>query len=272
MIPIENQSVMNIHKIVIILILPLFFAFGCKSKKEGTAGGKLKKRSSKYIFDKVDKYHLDATWFSAKSNVKIVQNNKTTRAIATIRMKEDSVIWMSAKKFGFEGGRVLITTDSFFLINRLEKSYMAEPFSYVRNITGLSSTGDNLSDFRNLYDLILGNLILKEEGKYDVEIKSPHYRMEKEIDGLDAEYIVNGSNFTLAKMKFSQSTQNKTAICTFDEYKSMANNKLFSYIRNFNLYSRETGQLDVELEFSKVKLDVPVSIQFSIPKHYEKAG
>lgn len=262
---------MNIHKIIVILIVPLFFALGCKSKKEGAAGSKLKKRSSKYIFDKVDKYHLDATWFSAKSNVKIVQNNKTIRAIATIRMKEDSVIWMSAKKFGFEGGRILVTTDSFFMINRLEKSYVAEPFSYIRNMTGLSSTGDNLSDFRNLYDLILGNVILKTEGKYDVDTKVPHYHMKKEVDGLASEYVIRGNDFTLSKMKFSQSMQNKTAICTFEGYKSMANNKLFSYIRKLNLYARETGQLDVEMEFSKVKFDEPVGIQFSIPKHYEKA-
>ena len=262
---------MNIRKYIVILILPLFFGLGCKSKHEGTAGSKLKKRSSKYIFGKVDKYHLDATWFSAKSNVKIVQNNKTIRAVATIRMKEDSVIWMSAKKFGFEGGRILITRDSFFMINRLEKSYIAEPFSYIRNMTGLSSTGDNLSDFRNLYDLILGNVILKTEEKYDVEIKVPHYHMKKEADGLASEYVISGNNFTLAKMKFSQSTQNKTAVCTFEGYKSMANDKLFSYIRNLNLYSRETGQLDLEMEFSKVKFDEPVGIQFSIPKHYEKA-
>lgn len=262
---------MNIHKIVIILILPLFFALGCKSKQEGTVGGKLKKRSSKYIFGKVDKYHMDATWFSAKSNVKVVQNNKATRVTATIRMKEDSVIWMSAKKFGFEGGRILITTDSFFMINRLEKSYLAEPFSYIRNMTGLSSTGSNLSDFRNLYDLILGNVILKAEEKYDVGIKPPHYRMKKESDGLAAEYVVNGNNFTLAEMNFSQIKQNKKAVCSFEGYKSATNNKLFSYIRNMNLYSPDTGQLNVEMEFSKVKFDEPVGIQFSIPKHYEKA-
>lgn len=259
---------MKMNKLILILILPLFFALGCKGKKDGTSGGKLKKRSSKYLFEKLDKYHLDASWFSAKANVKLVQNNKTTRATAYIRMREDSVIWMTAKKFGVEGGRVLITTDSFFMFNRLEKSYMAKPFSYVRDMTGLSTTGDNLSDFRNLYDLILGNLILKEEGKYDVKIDAPYYEMIKNGEEFTSEYIVNGNNYTLSEMKLSQGLSNKTAICSFEEYKSLTNNKLFSYIRKLNLYSNETGQLNLDLDLSKVKLDEPISIRFSIPKNY----
>lgn len=262
---------MKYWNIILLLAILLFFGVGCKSKNKGQNNTDLKKKSSKYIFEKTDKYHLDAEWFSAKSSVKLIQNNQTTKATAYIRMREDSVIWASVKKLGFEGGRILITPDSVFLINRLDKNYIAKPFSYIRNMTGLSSTGNNLSDFRNLYDLVLGNVVLKSEGKYDVKTQDSKYILSKEEDFSHSEYWVNGNNFTLNKMKISQTDENREAICTFMNYKSLTNNNIFSYIRNLNLYSVESGKLNIELNFSKVSIDDPVSIRFSIPKSYEEA-
>lgn len=262
---------MNYSKISILCLFSLLMVFGCKSKRSGENAVKLKKRSSKFIFDKLNKYHLDAEWFDARASIKITQNNRKDKATAYIRMREDSVIWVSVKKLGFEGGRLFVTPDSVFMINRLDKTYISEPFDYIRNMTGLSSTGDNLSDFRNLQDLILGNVILRMDGKYDVHIKDATYELDKSDESTSSMYHVNGKNFTLNKMEIAQLDSNRKASCVYSDYKSLASKQIFSYIRNLNLYSTESGKIELELDFSKVKLNEPVSTRFSIPKKYERS-
>ena len=262
---------MKVNNIVIFLLLPLLLVFGCKAKPDANGNIKLKKKSSKYLFEKMDKYHLDAEWFDAKAGVKFTQNNNTVKGTGYIKMRKDSVIWIAVKKLGVEGGRVLITPDSFFMINRLEKYYMAKPMSYVRNLAGLASTGNNLSDFRNLYDLLLGNVVMNFDEKYDVKMKTPNYILRQEKEGVLSEYWTNGNNFTLGKMKLLQKEGNKSAICTFEDYKSLTSSQIFSYIRTLNLSSEETGILNLELDFSKIKIDEPTNIYFSIPSRYEEA-
>ncbi len=260
-----------ISRYMLLLLLPMFLVLGCKSKRDGAEGTKLKKKSSKYIFDKLDKYHLDADWFSGKSSIKFTQNDKTIKATAYIRMKEDSVIWAVVKKLGIEGGRLLVTTDSVFLINRLEKTYIAEPFSYVRDMVGLASSGDDLEDFRNLYDLILGNVVMRMNGKYNVSIEDNHYQLNQSDEILNSTYHVNGKNYTLEHMNLSQEQGTRTASCNYGDYKSLTGNRVFSYLRELNVQSDETGDLSVVLQFSKIKLDEPVSTKFSIPQNYERA-
>ena len=38
-----------------------------------------------------------------------------------VRMREDSAFWFSLRKFGFEGARGLVTADSVFVLNRLQR-------------------------------------------------------------------------------------------------------------------------------------------------------
>lgn len=263
--------IMKVNDIAIFLLLPIFLILGCKSKPDANGNIKLKKRSSKYLFEKIDKYHLDAEWFNAKASVKFTQNNSTIKGTGYVKMREDSVIWMSVKKFGVEGGRVLITPDSFFMIHRLEKYYMAKPLSYARDMAGLSSTGDNLSDFRNLYDLILGNVVMKFDGKYEVTPRAPNYILSQEENGIVSEYWADGKNYTLGKLKLLEKEGSKSAICTFEGYKPLVDSQIFSYIRNMNLSSKETGALNLELNFSKIKINEPTNIHFSIPSRYEEA-
>lgn len=255
---------------IIFIVLILMLGIGCKSKKNGQTQIKMKKRSSKYLIDKLDKYQLDAEWFSGKGNVKITEKGKSNSAKIYIRMRKDSVIWAAVKKLGFEAGRAMVTTDSIFLMNRLNKTYYAKPISYMRDMLGLSSSGDNLTDFRLLYDLMLGNPVYMKDGKYDVEMFEAQYELSKETDGLETKYWLNGFNFLLKKMTFQQTGESRVASCTFEDYKSIEEDQLFSYIRKLNLYSSETGELKVDLNYKSVTFNKPVSIKFDIPDRYEK--
>ena len=48
-------------------------------------------------------------------------------------LKKDSIIWISLKyPLGLEILRVMLTPDSVYLMNRLEKTYFVRPFTHIK--------------------------------------------------------------------------------------------------------------------------------------------
>ena len=64
--------------------------------------------------------------FQAKTNVEVFFQGNNQEVKSQIRWVRDSVIWMNFSLFGIEGARLLINRDSFFLLDRINKKYMAE--------------------------------------------------------------------------------------------------------------------------------------------------
>ena len=75
----------------------------------------------------------DYEWMSAKMSGELKVESGELPFTGVLRMQRDSVIWISAASlFGMEAVRTLITNDSIVVINRLDKTYLAEPVETFR--------------------------------------------------------------------------------------------------------------------------------------------
>ena len=74
----------------------------------------------------------DYQWMSAKMNGELETGKGSYDFSGSIRMRRDSVVWMSVSAFmGMESVRALITQDSVVVVNRMNDSYLAEPLAAV---------------------------------------------------------------------------------------------------------------------------------------------
>ena len=74
----------------------------------------------------------DFEWMTAKMSGELKTENGELPISGTLRMRRDSAIWISASGLmGMEAGRVLVTQDSVIVVNRLDKTYLAEPLAEV---------------------------------------------------------------------------------------------------------------------------------------------
>ncbi len=108
------------------------------------------------VYQAVEKNKLtDFQTFSAKIKVDFEgSNGKKNDFNAFIRLRKDSVIWVSINALlGIEAFRVLITPDSVKVINKLDKVVQLRSVNYLKEITKLPFT------FKELQDLLLGNPI-----------------------------------------------------------------------------------------------------------------
>ena len=100
--------------------------------------------------------HADYQWMSAKFDGNVETANGEMSFSGNLRMRRDSVIWLSASAFlGMESVRTLITQDSMVLINRLNQTYLNEPLTTAAEKLRLPTTlqesqsllsGDGASD------------------------------------------------------------------------------------------------------------------------------
>ena len=73
---------------------------------------------------------LDFKYLSTRSKVNFDDGKQRIAANANIRIRKDSLIWFSITPgFGIEAARGLVTRDSIFLINKLQREYHAYSFA-----------------------------------------------------------------------------------------------------------------------------------------------
>ena len=99
----------------------LFVLASCGRKTVSTSGIP--------VADELAIRNLDFDYLTSSSKIRYRNDGDNVSATANIRVKKDSIIWISVTPgFGIEAARGLITRDSVSFINRLDKEYSTYSF------------------------------------------------------------------------------------------------------------------------------------------------
>ena len=66
---------------------------------------------------------IDFDYFHGKARVNFRDDKKEREVKATIRVRKDSVIWMTFSVVGVQGGKALINKDSIVIVSTIDKEY-----------------------------------------------------------------------------------------------------------------------------------------------------
>ncbi len=189
-------------------------------------------------------------------------------ASANIIWIRDSIIWMNAKKFGLEALRVLVTKDSVFVLNRLEKSYQADGLETLRRQFALPE-GDV---FQLLQNTLLGlPAIPFKSGDTKSDINQELHRLVTNMGVFSGEYRIEEGSFLLKGETFVKKADNTTVRLDFDRHQKVPQmTGMFSLHRRVNAVSPEQGRMGVDIEMDDVQVNTKPSYKFEIPDHYSK--
>jgi hypothetical protein len=216
-------------------------------------------------FKGIQSHHIDFKTFSAKIDVDYTDAEaKKYNVNAHIRMKKDSVIWISITGlFGFEGVRAYITPDSVKLINKQDKIYTARSVEYLQDVTALPL------DLPSLQDLLLGNPVF-----LDSSTIVSYTQTDNVITLLSlGDFFKN--LFTIDKAgKFTQSSKlddqdelrNRTCFLSYSDYE---NKKGVNFSTKRRITVTEAKKLDIKLDFKQYEFNETLSFPFSVPKNYK---
>lgn len=200
------------------------------------------------------------TWFSASGTGKIDWDGQRLSAKLDVRIRRDSVIWAQISKLGFEVGRMLITPDSAFFINRLERSYSrygTKDFLKKYNLP---------ADFKMFSKVFTGGAYIPPSVSSSM-IESDGALLLKGSGGISARHWID----TQHKLMRSQVTDagNRKWDATYQNYQAVNTGQNFPFDRGNSLQIDGVTNL-FDLTYTSILIDIPQSLPFSIPSHYEK--
>ncbi|HEX8461556.1 MAG TPA: DUF4292 domain-containing protein [Segetibacter sp.] len=219
----------------------------------------------KDVYKKLIAGKVNFNTFSAKIKVGLSSKEGKDEATAYIRIKKDTVIWISVRgPLGIEGLRVLVTADSVVLINALEKTVQFRTIDYLQDMTGMPL------DFTALQDLIVGNPVFLDSNIISYKIND-----NKELEVLARNNLFrnisrfDNSNVRMLHSRLDDVNTIQSLSCEIDlsDYDN-ANGMLFSKKRSLSVI--EKSKLDIDVEFKDYTFNQPVTFPFNIPKNYKR--
>lgn len=246
-------------------LLPYFFlltlfAMGCGTRNTSTTGGASTSTSSRAAASKVvrnvEKNAFKTQYLEGSARIKLESEKLNIGGTATIRLERDKAIWVSVKKFGFEGARALIRPDSFFLYNRLSGDNLAEPLSYVERKYNVPARFDLLQE------IILGNAVFLTR---DLEVATQDGLFE--LAGSDSKYttnyLVEDGSYHVKRMRLTENGTDRVVEIVNSDFKPVAGGQgAFAHERVVSIDSKDSGPAMVELDYSKVRLEGPLEMPF----------
>lgn len=214
------------------------------------------------LMNKISSNQIPYKTLSARAKM-VWSNGETEQEFtATIRVKKDSLIWMSLGMMGFEGARALVTPDSFQLHNKLANEYEVRDISFLQNRLLF------LVSFRMLQEIIAGQKISIDEKASTAGKEDSSTVLYLESDKLLEKIWVDTPHYTINKILLKDKLLKQDMTITFEAY-NYSETKPFSYKRNI-LVNRDASTLKLSMEFTKVNFDGELTYPFEVNEKYKR--
>jgi hypothetical protein len=253
---------MNFNQLTI-LLLSLFLISACSAvKKVNKEETQERNISTPYLLQQLEEKAIDYEWFEGRSKLRYIDMTQNRSVKSVIRMRKDSLIWMSFQMFGIEGARVKMTPDSVYVLNRINKQYAIQPLSLVEDMINIPA------DFKALQALLIGNPVLYPEATYNLETKDSFYLLSTDTI-LNTTYNIQKESYQINSLTLKNESKQKVEM-SFENYQTLENDRIFSMMRDILISSPTKGNASVEIEYNKTIFDIPKSTGFNIPSSYKK--
>jgi hypothetical protein len=259
-----------------ILISPIFFS--CSQQKK-IIKAPIKEEGADYLFSKLKQNELKFDWFTAKFSGTYKNKGKSTSFDGQIRIRRDSIIWLSfSPLLGIEVFRVIITEDSVKFINRINNTYFTGDYDYVNKFLNSNV------DFDILQSFMIGNdLSFYENGKFRASLDGGQYKLSTAARGKLKKIVRKSENplqiliqniwidpetfkITQADVKEIRK-QNMKLEANYSGFEKV-NDQLFPKEVNYDISA--DNNIHVSVEFSRINITTPQLFPFRIPPSYRQ--
>ena len=254
------------------MLAVVLLAASCKSTKkvarEESAGAKNRAE----FFNRFEKNAFRFETLTARLKADIDLPGKSVGSRVDMKMVKDRVFQLSVQPFlGIEVFRVMISTDSLIVLDRMNKRYVAERLETLQGQTPVDF------NFYNLQALFTDRIFVP--GSQSVEPKMYRHFTLEETGGNVVASVQDAQHVTY---RFTVDRENKLirteASDRSDKYSvrweytgfRATGDQLFPMMMDVRLWGGSKALGGLKLGFSRVEVDKPVEIDFSVPPRYTR--
>src|SRR5689334_4331414 len=210
---------------------------------------------------------IDFEYFHGKARMVLRDANKEREVKANIRIRKDSVIWMTFSVIGVQGGKALINKDSITIVSTVDKEY------YVFDYAELSKRFNFEINYNVIQSAMLGNPIITRSEADNVESLTSMFLLRQHANTIDVLNYVNAASMKIEKVELKESNTNNSLVINYSNFQPVGN-KIFPYNGTINLfYKTVAGLLNTTIIFEYNKAEVgdrELRFPFNIPRKYER--
>ncbi len=218
----------------------------------------------KGIIKNLAKTRIDFKTFSAKVKFDYQGANDENHATANIRIRKDSIIWVSITgPLNIEGIRMIVTKDSVKLINYSDRTVEYRSVNYLQDLVQVPL------NFYDLQDFIVGNPIFVDSNV--VSYKATTNGLQVLMIGKVFKNLVTlentGFKVIHSKLDDVDPMRNRTCDITFSDYKLQG---YISFATTREITVAEKSKLDINLDFKQYSFNQPETFPFTVSRKFKK--
>ncbi|WP_247232369.1 DUF4292 domain-containing protein [Telluribacter sp. SYSU D00476] len=209
-------------------------------------------------------YLLARSKFSFKSRTQNIDN-----ANVNLRVKKDSLIWLSVTGAGFEVARGIITPDSIVFIDKFHKEYFV--FTYPQ----ISRQFNFELSFPLIQSLIVGNLPLPREPDQKVRREKDYLLLRQKEGRIMIDNYIGENTRKLKRLQAVEQPSRNSLTLDYEDFQQLSN-YLFPYTSLITLdvkspQDQQYYQTVIRIKHNKVELtDSSPGFPFNIPSSYKR--
>lgn len=217
----------------------------------------------------LDVQEVDFEYFHGKARMILRDAKKEREVKANIRVRKDSVIWMTFSVIGVQGGKALINKDSITVVSNVDKEY------YVFDYAELSKRYNFEISYKVIQAAMLGNLIMPRTESDQVQQESSYFVLKQQAatNGVIVDNFINSASKKLEKVEMKEGNSDNSLIINYSNFQPVGP-ALFPYNGTINLFYKTLGGLlntTIIFEYNKAEVgDRELKFPFNIPKRYER--
>jgi Domain of unknown function (DUF4292) len=210
---------------------------------------------------------IDFEYMQGKARMVLRDANKEREVKANIRVRKDSVIWMTFSVIGVQGGKAIINKDSITIVSNVDKEYFV--FDYVE----LSKRYNFDINYQVIQAAMLGNLIMPRKDDDQIVQETSFFILKQQANTISIDNFVNAASMKLEKVELKESNSSNSLVLNYSNFQPMGA-KLFPYNGTISLfYKALSGLLNTTIifEYNKAEVgDKELKFPFNIPKRYAR--
>ena len=203
--------------------------------------------------------------FSAKGKAQLMLKGNEQGANLNVRLRRDSILWVSGSLLGIEGVRAVLTPDSVRVINRLEKSYFVGGYDYLSRVLEVPVS------FGQVQALLLGDYRPAPAGTLPtVAAEADGQRISYPQARLSVEHLLAATG-RVQQLKLEEAATGRRLRVDYADFRDLPAAAGLPFAHDLNVQAEQPkARTTARLIFSKVAVGERLEFPFSIPKGYSK--
>lgn len=250
----------------------LFVLSGCKSsEKVGTVASKGAKAHAAF-FDAMQEKAFQFETLNARMNAEILLSGQPMHSRVDMKMIKDSILSLSVlPALGIEIFRVVIDRDSVKIIDRMNRRYLAESHTRMKEQTPISF------NYNNLQSLFINHLFFPGEEQVTSALY-PRFLLNqagsaaeiqaRDKSGLTYTFQADGEE-KLLSTSIADSSESYALQWLYSDFR-IIESQPFPMRMDVNLFQKGKSKGGITLGFSRVETNTPVTIEANIPTKYKR--